>query len=104
MFNYVGAARPVNIIHHNDCVRVFEIIMTIPEHREIYGRLANGPTAHNQIDDVGYHPKQIFQVVALGFNNDTIVIQLPPDSYDLYSIDQIDPNDMDRIRITRDCE
>ena len=99
-----GAARPVNIIHHNDRVRVFGVLMTVPENRDIFGRLANGPNTSNEIDDVGYHPKQIFQNIALGFNNESIVITLPPDAYDLNVIEQIDPNDMGRIRITRDCE
>ena len=78
--------------------------MTIPENREIYGRLANGPMTRNQIDDVEFHPKRIYQFVALGFNNDTIFIELPTGLYNLHSIGGIDINDMDRIRITRDCE
>ena len=99
-----GAARPVNIIHRNDLVRVFGILMTVPENRDIFGRLANGPSTRNEIDDVGYHPKQIYQNIALGFNNESIVITLPPDAFDLDAIEEIDPNDMGRIRITRDCE
>ena len=55
-----GAARPVNIIHHNDRIRVFGILMTLPENRDHYERLANGPKGRNQIDDISYHPKQIF--------------------------------------------
>ena len=102
--NMWGAARPANTIHHNDRVRVFGVIMTLPENRDLYGRIANGPNARNQIDSVEYHPKQIFQSIALGFNNEDIVIELPPDAYDLHSIDQIDPNDIGRIRITRDCK
>ena len=34
-----GAAKPMSIIHHNDRVRVFGIVMTIPENREMFGRL-----------------------------------------------------------------
>ena len=99
-----GAARPVNVIHHNDRVRVFGIIMTIPENREIYGRVANGPTGRTQIDDISYHPKQIYQSVALSFNNESVLIDLPHDAYDLSLIEDIDPNDMGCIRITRDCK
>ena len=99
-----GAARPVNILHHNDRVRVFGILMTIPENRDKFERLANGPKGRNQIDDIGYHPKQIFQDTALGFNNESIKIELPRDAYDLHNIEDIDPNDIGRIRITRNCE
>ena len=58
----------------------------------------------NQIDDISYHPKQIFQDTALGFNNELIQIDLPCDAYDLLNIEEIDPNDICRIRITRDCK
>ena len=99
-----GAARPVNIIHHNDRIRVFGILMTLPENRDHYERVANGPKGRNQIDDISYHPKQIFQDTALGFNNELIRINLPCDAYDLLNIEEIDPNDICRIRITRDCK
>ena len=99
-----GAARPINVLHHNDRVRVYGIVMSIHDNKQIFGRLANGPSGRHQIDDVSFHPKQIFQDIALSFNNELIVIQLPPDAYDLTSIEEIDPNNMCRIRITRDCE
>ena len=99
-----GADKPMSIIHHNDRVRVFGIVMTLPENREMFGRLANGPSTRNQIDDVAYHPKQIFQYFALAFNNESIVIELPPDSFDCRLIEKIDANDITRIRITRDCK
>ena len=99
-----GAAHPVNIIHRNDRVRVFGIIMTVPENRDIFGQLANGPTGHTQIDDISYHPKQIYQSIALAFNNESVNIELPFDAYDLSSIKDINPNDMGRICITRDCK
>ena len=99
-----GVVRPVNVIHHNDCVRVFGIIMTLPENRELYGRIANGPTGRTQIDDISYHPKQIYQLIALSSNNESLKIELPRDAYNLSSIEDIDPNDMGHIRITRDCK
>ena len=98
------AARPVNILDHNDHVRVFGIVMSIPENKEIFGRLANGPSGRHQIDDVTFHPKQIFQDIALSFNNELFFIRLPPDAYELTSIEDIDPNDMCRIRITPNCK
>ena len=99
-----GAAKPMSVIHHNDRVRLFGIVMTLPENREMFGRLANGPSTRKQIDDIAYHPKQIYQYFALSFNNESIVIELPPDSYDCTLIEKIDPNDINRIRITRDCK
>ena len=99
-----GASKPVSYIHHNDRVRIFGIVMTLPENREMFGRLANGPSTRNQIDDIAYHPKQIFQYFALAFNNESIIVELPSDAYDCKSIEKIDPNDITRIRITRDCK
>ena len=99
-----GAARPANVLHHNDRIRIFGIIMSLPEYREVFARLVNGPAARNEIDDVRFHPKQIYQDIALAFNNDNIVLTLPPNAFDLQCIDEINPNDMSRIRITRDCK
>ena len=31
------AAKRVSILHYNDCIRVFGIVMTIPENRGIFG-------------------------------------------------------------------
>ena len=55
-------------------------------------------------DDPGFSPKEIFQNIALSFNNDDIELHLPGDAYDLIGIEDINPNDPDRIRITRDCK
>ena len=99
-----GAARPANVLHHNDRVRIFGIIMSIPEYRDVFSRLVNGPVGRHQKDDVKYHPKQIYHDIALAFNNKTIIVTLPPNAYDLESINEIDPKDTERIRITRDCK
>ena len=78
--------------------------MSIASNRPWYERLAEGCTTRNHIDDPSFSPKQIFQNVALSFNDERINIQLPSDAYDLIGIEDIDANDPDRVRITRDCK
>ena len=46
----------------------------------------------------------MFQNLAFAFNNDEINITLPEASYYLPMIEEIDPNDITRIRIIRDCK
>ena len=88
--------------HHNDRVRLFGIIMTHPEFRDIYQKLAEGVTNRHALDDPALHYAKMFQILAFAFNNESIVLALPQDAYDLPLIEEINPNDPERIRIIRD--
>ena len=100
--NQWGAGSPSTELHHNDRVRVFGILMTIPENREYFQRLAEGVTSRRHIDDPEFSLKQIYQSLAFTFNNESIKIVMPSESFDLDKISEIDPNDVTRIRIRRD--
>ena len=90
--------------HHNDCVRLFWIIMTHPEFRDIYQTLAEDVTNWHALDDPALHYAEMFQILAFSFNNESIVVALPQDAYDLPLIEEINLNDPERIIIIRDCE
>ena len=102
--NMWGASKPVNTLHYNDRVRVYGIIMAIPANRHIYQRLAEGCTTRRHLDDPVFNLKQMFQNVALQFNDERLIVELPPDYYAMDDCSCIDANDINRIRITRDCE
>ena len=102
--NIWGSVRPAAIIHHNDRVRVFGIVMTIEENCYMYQRLAEGCTIRQYIDDPNFSPKQIFQTIAFSYNNESIHIKFPDDIDDVDGMEEIDVNDISRIMITRDCE
>ena len=70
--NQWGHAKPSSTIHHIDRVRVYGIVMSIPKNRPQYERLAGGCTVREHHDDPGFSPKEIFQNIALSFNNDDI--------------------------------
>ena len=90
--------------HHNDRVRVFGIIMTLPEFREIYQKLAEGVKERYAIDDPSLNFPEMFQNIAFAFNNEKILVTLPDGAFDLPLIEEIDGNDFSRIRIIRDCK
>ena len=102
--NMWGASRPVNILHFNDRVRLYGIIMSIPSNRHIYQRLAEEVTSRRHIDDPTYSVRQMFQNIVLQFNDERVAVAMPPDFDDLADTEEIDANDNARIRITRDCK
>ena len=57
--NIWGSVDTAHIVHHNDCLRVFGLIMTISENRFMYERLVEGCTARHHIDDPSDTPKHI---------------------------------------------
>ena len=90
--------------HHNDRARLFGIIMTLPEFQEIYRKLAEGVTNRHALDDPALHYAEMFQLLAFAFNNESVIVLLPQDAYDLPLIEEINLNDPERIIIIRDCE
>ena len=105
MMENVWGARSVDTTpHHNDRVRLFGMIMTLLQFREVYQKLAEGVTSRDGIDDPNLNNTQMFQNLAFSFGNEEVVITLPEEACDLDRIEEINPNDITRIRITRDCK
>ena len=102
--NMCRRSKPVASIHSNDKVRVYGIVMSISENRPWYERLSEGCTIRNHVDDPAFSSKEIFQNIATSFNNYTIIIDFPVDTYDLPGIEDLDANDIYRIQIERYCE
>ena len=88
--------------HHNDRVRLFGIIMTISEYRDTYQKLAEGVKERYALDDPSLNFPEMFQNLAFAFNNKEVVVNLPEESFDLPMIEEIDANDISRIRLIRD--
>ena len=56
--NYIGILErmwadtyPSTTPHHNDRVRVYSLVMTRPQNREMYQQLAEGITHRSQLED-----------------------------------------------------
>ena len=101
--NVWGYAQPSQIIHFNDRLRVFGLIMTLPKNRAYFERLALGVTSKNVLDDGSMQPKHIFQELTFDFCNELIRVELPKNSVDVEGFETLNPNDITRIRIHRDC-
>lgn len=71
-------AKPVNIIHFNNQVRLHGLIMSIAANRHISQQSADGCTARIHVDDPVFNSKEIFQTLALQCNNDRMKVDLPP--------------------------
>ena len=95
-------AQPSQIIHFNDRLHLFGLIMTISKIRPIFERLALGVTHNNVLDDVAMQPKKLFQDLTFDFCNELARVELPKNSVEVDGADTINPNDITRIRIHRD--
>ena len=60
-------------------------------------------TEHYSVSIIALNCPQMFQNLAFAFNNEDVKVTIPDDAYDLENIEEIDPNDITRIRIHRDC-
>ena len=99
-----GAGADSNTIHHNDRARLFGIVMSLPQHRLHYERLSKGVQTRADLDDSRMSIQQIFQYIALSFNNEEVIVDFLDEFYDVPGWEAINLNDTTRIRITRDCE
>ena len=88
--------------HKNDKVRLFGLIMTIEENRPKFQRLAEGHKDWYGMDNVTLSLAEIFRALAFNFSNEDIHIDLPENADDIQGINNLDPNDITRIRIERD--
>ena len=89
-------------MHHNERLRLFGVLMTLPHNLEIYKRLLEGNKNRAVFNDLQMALKSIFTKLANDFNNDDYVIALPSNAIDVKGLDNMDPNDHSRIRIHRD--
>ena len=78
--------------------------MVIAANQYIYQQLADGYTVRRHIDDPVFNMKQMLQNVCFQFNNERIVVELPPDYYAMGDIYGLDANNITKIRIMRDCK
>ena len=95
---------PASILHENDKLRLFGIMMTKQEHRHIFQRIAEGITKRSHLDSPEYSYEQMFQSLCFDFNNDKIKVELPNKAEDVSGAHLLNPNDSKRIRIHRDCK
>ena len=59
--NVWGQAQPKNVIHFNDWLRLFGILMSIPSNRPLCERLTAGVADKNVLDDTRMQPKISFK-------------------------------------------
>ena len=104
LLNMWGQSTPNKVLHYNDRLRLFGIIMTIPRNRPYFERLAKGVISKNVLDDDDFNPKNIYQRLTWDFSNDSIIVDLPPNAVDVEGYGTLDPNDATRTRIHRDCK
>ena len=104
LFSVWGSSSSGQAMHYNDKLRLFGLIMTIPENRPIFQRLAEGASTRATLDDPSLSLSAIYQKLAFDFNNEDIIVQLPDNSEDIEGIQDLDPNDMNRILIRRESK
>ena len=102
--NVSGYAQLSNLLHHNDRLRLFGVIMTLPHNLAIYERLSEGIKNRAMFDDPKMQLEKLFTKVANDFNNDDYIIEMPRNAEDVEGWETMDPNDHTRIRIYRDCK
>ena len=103
LVNAWGQAQPTNVKHFNNRLLFFAILMLISSNRPLFDRLTSGVADKNVLDDIAIQPKNIFQKLTFDFCNDSIKVDLPPNSINVGGWDTLDPNDASRIRIHYDC-
>ena len=102
--NVWGYAQPSTQLHHNDRLRLFGLLMTVPHNLAAYTRLGEGIKNRAVFDDPNMNPKAIFAALAVDFNNDDIMVELPVNASDVDGYQSLNANDITRIRIHRDRE
>ena len=99
-----GSTSGVLGLHDNDKVRLFGILMSLEKNRLKFQRLAEGVTERSQMDSPELSVSGIFTSLLFDFCNEDIVIELPENAADIEGIDELDPNDVLRIRTDRNCK
>ena len=98
-----GTALSSDNVEDNDKVRLFGLLF-LDRNADKLHRLLMGVSNRSQLEDPNLVLKGLFELLALEFNNNEIVIPLPEKSCDLNNDELIglDPNDGTRMRISRD--
>ena len=78
--------------------------MTLPHNIAMFKRPAGGIKNRAVFDDPKMLLKSIFTKLANNFNNDNYDLALPLNAMNVKGFESLDPNDMARIRIHRDCK
>ena len=99
-----GTATATLGVHDNDKVQLFGILMSFEKNRPLFQRLAEGATERCQLNSSELSISGIFTRILFDFHNEDIVVVLPKNAGDVDGVDDLDPNDMTRIRIDRDCK
>ena len=81
--NVWGYAQPSNLLHHNDRLRLFGILMILPHNLAMYKHLSEGIKNRAVFDDPQMLLKSIFTKLAIDFNNDDYAIVLPSNATDV---------------------
>ena len=61
-----------------------------------------GITGHSHVDNPELSINRIFTGLSFDFNNEDIIIELPNNKCDTDGVENLNPNDMNRITIQRD--
>ena len=88
----------------DDRARLFGLVMTYEMFREYYEKLAVGVKRRDVLDSPEYKDQVIFQELAFAFNNEEFTVSYPDGWFDVKNHQNVDPNNMDRITIHRDCK
>ena len=78
--------------------------MLLEKNRQKFQRLAEGVTEGCQMDSPELSVSGIFTRLLFDFCNEEIVIEFPENAADIEGIDELDPNNVLRIRMDRDCK
>ena len=98
-----GATISADKTEDNDKLRLFGLLF-LESNLDKLHCLSLGVTGRNQLEDPDLLLKGLFELLAMDFNNEMTIVQLPSKSSDLNEneLDNLDPNDASRIRIKRD--
>ena len=69
-------------IHENDKLCLFRRLIANENNCPMYQRLAEGVTMRSQLDDPSLSPTGIFSKLQMEFNNEEVIVELPPDTVD----------------------
>ena len=98
-----GSNNSASTLEDNDKIRVIGLLFLESNNEKLY-RLSQGVQGRRDLDDPALSTKGIFQLLSLDFNNNEIKIELPDEAADVDGADELNPNDILRTRVRRDCK
>ena len=91
-------------VYPDDRARLFGLVITNESFRPYYERLSVGIKGRDMLDSPEFKEQAIFNELAFAFNNEAIMVPYPPNWNDVKNHHSVDPNNMERINIHRDCK